>query len=432
MKKSREEVVFKKIKKILEFVWNSPYSSFYKDKYTKVGINLIKDIKNMEDFKKLPYLTKDELVNSDPFGRFYLPWSKFGTVSISSGTTKNVNSLSVVFRQQNLARRIYKDKTGKVQGEFHVTSIMKLLSPHQAAMHLLDRKRIKDNAICVLGDINNLLLSAKIAAKLKIDLLVTSPTALYFFIPFLEKEYNLDNIKRISLIGEFCSKQKALVFKKKFKNSQFIYNYGMSESQGGAIGLSCEYLNTFNTNYFHKSSNYYYEVVNTDEDSELLLTNLYKNGFPLIRYKTGDAIKIEDYECDCGQKERLKVLGRINYDAIKVHGTFIYADLVAKVLQRFEKYLSSQDFQLHVFENLEKEKIIPRLKLQLVLKKGYQGKPEKVKELMVKELSEGLYLSAKRTLASLVSEEVFKPLELEFINSFPVSGKHKRIISHLD
>ncbi|MDD2822458.1 MAG: hypothetical protein PHQ59_00045 [Candidatus Daviesbacteria bacterium] len=421
-----------KIKKILEFVWNSPYSSFYKDKYTKAGINLIKDINSMEDFKKLPYLTKDELVSSDPFSRFYLPWSEFGTVSISSGTTKNINSLSVVFRQQNLARQIYKDKGGKSRDDFHVTSIMKLLSPHQAAMHLLDRKRIKDNAVCVLGDINNLPLSAKIAAKLKIDLLVTSPTALYFFIPFLEKEYSLDNIKRISLIGEFCSKQKDLIFKKKFKNTRFIYNYGMSEAQGGAIGLSCGCLDTLSTNYFHKSSNYYYEVINSSGDSELFLTNLYKNGFPLIRYKTGDAIEVEDYDCGCGQKERFKILGRINYDALKIHGVFIYADLVEKALLPFQQYLSSPKFQLHVFEDLEKEKIIPRLKLQLILKKGYQGKSEKLIKLIVKGFSEELYLSARRTLASLVSEEIFKPLEVEFINSFPMSSKHKKIVSHLD
>lgn len=441
-----DKTTFKKIRTVLEFVWKNPYSSFYRDKYKKAGIDLLKDINSLEDFKKLPYLTKEEIVNSDPFERFFLPWNKFGAVSISSGTTSSSDSVSIVFRGYGHGDFYKRALTGKSNKS--LASVMRLFPPVQATKSLIESfivtQKKGEKVINVLGDINNLPLSAKIVARLKIDKLTTSPTILYFFLPYLKKEYDLKKIKRLVLIGEYCTRQKALIFKKSFKNSLINYNYGVSEAQGGAIGINCKYLDSLLTNYFHSAPDYFCE---TTEDCELIVTDLGKNGFPLIRYKTGDGVQMEDFKCKCGASKRMRILGRINYDSVRIHGTFIYANLIEKTLLPFKKYLGSPLWQLHVYEVIRGEKILPKLKLQLVgseILKQVQAygserpqarrddKRESIKKMIEEGVSQKLYLSPRKTLTDLVRESIFLPLEVEFVQEFQVKGKHRYIISHIE
>ncbi|MFA5932448.1 MAG: hypothetical protein WCV81_05325 [Microgenomates group bacterium] len=433
IKNPQSDVSFKKIKRILDFVWDNPNSSFYRDKYSKLGINLIKDFNALEDFKKLPFLTKDEIVKSDPFERFFLPWKKFGTVSISSGTVSTPDSLSIIFRQIGI-RKV--NVNVNPDSSFKPTAIMRLMPQIQAAKDIIEgyvtRQKTGKNFIDVMGDINDLSLSAKIAAKLKVDVLFTSPTILYFFIPFLKKEYDLKKIKRISLMGEYCSKQKASLFRKLFSRALIVRRYGLSEGQGESVGLYCKYLNTLMTGYFHPSPKYYLETIDFMEGSELVVTHLHKNGFPLIRYKTGDAVEMEDFKCKCGQLKRFKVLGRINHDVIRIHGTSIYAHIIENALLSFYVHLDEPLWQLHVFEDMVQDKIMPRLKLQVVVKEKNKAKQRFIKATLEKGISEKLFLSAKKTLVDLVAEKVFLPLEIEFVDSFQSIGKHRYIVSHLD
>lgn len=419
-----------RIKKVLDFAGNNRHSSFYKDKYKKAGINLIKDINSVEDFKKLPFLTKDEIVNSDPFGRFFLPWREFGSVSISSGTTSSPDSLSIILA----SRQRFK----KPNESFGPISAIRLLPPTHQGRDLIKPSLTVKGTMgvgTVVGDINNLPLCAKIAARLRINTVVTSPTILYFFMPYLQKEYCLDDIRKIVLIGEYCSKQKAILFRKMFKNSEFVRSYGMSEAQGESIGIGCRFLDSLTTNYFHPSPKFYCETIDSGEEDELVITHLYKNGFPLIRYRTGDAVKLENFDCPCGDNQRMKILGRINYDFFKAYGVIIYAELIDKALAAYANYLDSPDWQLHIYEKLISGKIVPRFKLQLILNRDLTGEVKETEKMLAAGVSERLFLSAKKTLASLVAEGFFLPLEVEFVKSFSTasnSAKPRRIVPHLD
>lgn len=430
-----EKTDFKKIKKVLDFAWDNSYSSFYKDKYKKAGLDSANDITSIEDFKKLPYLTKEDIVNSDPFDRFFLPWSKFSSVVVSSGTTGGSGSLSIILAQEGemgFYKRVIKDvkKEGK---ELKYKSCMRLLPPLLGARALTESYRLMDKigktSINVLGDINNLPLSAKLAAKLKIDFLSCSPTVLYFFLPYLKREYDLNKIKKITLLGEYCSKQKALLFKALFKNTIFSYNYGISESQGDSFGLFCKELDSLATNYFHLSPSYYFEIISKSREGELVVTSLQKKAFPLIRFKTGDIVKLEDYSCKCGAKQRLKILGRVKFDVFRIHGAMVYRELVEKAIIPFQNYLGSPLWQIHIFEKIKKDKIYPQFKLQLILKDKYK---ENIKNMLSEEISKNFYLSPSKTLADLVKEKLFLPLQIEFVGVFSNSTKHRYIVSHLE
>jgi len=423
-----DKATFRKIKKVLDFVWDNPHSSFYRDKYKKVGINISKDIKTIEDFKKLPYLTKEEIIKSDPFSRAFLTLSKISTIGISSGTTRGLDALSIVFKSR-LSKTSNKNisKRNKLKNR----KMMYLLPPVRAVMTTFSSfANLKLEGMNIAGDVSNLALSAKIAEKLKINALRTTPTILYFFTPFLKKEYDLSKIKLLSLGMEYCTREKALFLKKNYSRAKIIYRYGASEVDG-FIGIDCNFLNPLFSKYFHLNPELHYELIDSNGLEELVITDLINNMFPLIRYKTGDVVKIDAFSCKCGETNRIKVLGRVNFDVFKIQGAFIYKDLVEQALLPFREYIL-EEWQLHIYEFAKEGKIIPKLKLQIILKLKFSSKRRKqILDSLEKGISKGLYLSPRKTLEDLVKEKLFMPLEVESVDSFPKTVKFQYLVSHL-
>ncbi len=72
------------------------------------------------------------------------------------------------------------------------------------------------------------------------------------------------------------------------------------------------------------------------EEGELVITNLGRIGFPVIRYRTGDVVQVDDTPCPCGRTfTRFSggVIGRAD-DMIVVRGVNIYPAAVENLLLR--------------------------------------------------------------------------------------------------
>lgn len=416
------------IKKNLEFLWNNPYSSFYKDKYKKEGIKSVKKIDSFEDFEKLPFLTRRELIDAGPYKFFFWPEEKINEVGFSSGTTDK--NLPLMLFQRKASKNYLKTRYGKVR-ELKVKSHMMLYSTFSGQQRFRSWNEFqRDKTRLAWGDINNLETSAKIAARIKIDAIQTNPTVLYYFIPHLQKEYDLSRIKLVMIGGEFCSEEKAALLKSFFKNAHFEFTYGGMETRGK--GVRCEFLAKKSPRFFHPLSRFYYfEIVESNGQDELVMTTTRNEGTMLVRYKTGDAVRIYEEKCPCGEKTMMEVYGRLGHDAVKIQGAFIYSDLISKAIAPFMKYLSSPEWKLHVFEDKKGKTIKPRLKLLLTVDRKTM-KNEKIKHLIEEGVSRNLFVSTKQTLFDLVEKGIFMPLEIEFVEEFPLELKRKLIISHLE
>ena len=416
---------FKKIKKVLYFSLNNQYSDFYKSKYKKMGLTL-KTIKNKDDFLKLPYLTRDEIVSTDPFKRLFIPREKIGEIALTSGTTNSKRPMIILnTNNQPGSEKSYIEKSL----ELGVKTWL-ILWPVLAGQNRLARfDYLKTKGIVrVLGDISNLSVSAKIASTLGVDTIQTTPTILNFFIPYLKKEYSLKKIKYIVFGGEFSSEERDKYFKKTFKNAYIKYVYGGNES--AARAYRCNFLDNKPPNLYHPSNYYYFEVIGENGAGELIMTHLYPNtAFPLLRYKTGDSVRITSEKCRCGSSTLMEVFGRLEQEVIKVGGAQIYASEVEKALEYVKKYLKTTDFRLHVFEKKYQGKLLPKLKLQLIIKSNL-GEPNLEEEIRG-IVSENLKISQKFNLSQLVEKEVFLPLEIEFVESFEFTSKQKRIINNI-
>lgn len=86
------------------------------------------------------------------------------------------------------------------------------------------------------------------------------------------------------------------------------------------------------------------------ELGELVITNLNRWGFPVIRYRTGDLVKLSDSKtCACGRTfRRLEggILGRVD-DMMTIRGVNVYPSAIESIVREFDDVA---EFEGRVFE----------------------------------------------------------------------------------
>ena len=122
-------------------------------------------------------------------------------------------------------------------------------------------------------------------------------------------------------------------------NSRTYDHTGMTEA--GAFGFACSQQHGVHIN----EGEFIAEIldqqtgqpVKDGEVGELILTNLGRWGYPIIRYRTGDLVRHGGYSCPCGRSFLLLpggVLGRAD-DMLIVRGVNLYPSALANILHRF-------------------------------------------------------------------------------------------------
>lgn len=101
-------------------------------------------------------------------------------------------------------------------------------------------------------------------------------------------------------------------------------------------------------------------AVSPGKTGELVLTNLVRDGMPLLRYRTGDLVKISTERCKCGCYEMSLeggILGRAD-DMIIVRGVNIFPGAVEEVVRGFDEIV---EYRVEV----DTREAMPELRLQI-------------------------------------------------------------------
>ena len=88
------------------------------------------------------------------------------------------------------------------------------------------------------------------------------------------------------------------------------------------------------------------------EEGELVLTNLGRLGSPVVRYRTGDRVRITDAPCACGRTfRRLEggILGRLD-DMLIIRGVNVFPSAIEGIVRRFP---AIEEFQIEIFRQGE-------------------------------------------------------------------------------
>jgi phenylacetate-CoA ligase len=126
---------------------------------------------------------------------------------------------------------------------------------------------------------------------------------------------------------------------------------GMTEV--GAYGYECAEQAGLHVN----ESEFIAEVLDPEtlapaREGELVLTNLGRTGSPAVRYRTGDRVRVAEAPCGCGRTfMRLEggILGRLD-DMLIIRGVNIFPSAIEGIVRRFAVV---DEFQVEVFRDGE-------------------------------------------------------------------------------
>lgn len=382
-------------------------SAFYKRKFDEAGVKP-EDIQNLDDLRKLPFTTKDELKQNQaekpPYGDFLaVPLEECLRIHFTSGTTgRPVLILDTPEDWYGFyhmyGRALYGmgiRKSDMVMAAFGYGPWIGFWSGFYAAQ-----------------DIGALVLpSGGMSTEQRIDHLLTYPItvlgctpsyALYMAEVAKKKGIDLAKDSKIRITwhtGEPGAHIPAT--KKKIEEAFGAKCFdlpGLTEI--AAWGFECE----FQSGQVHVHEDYVYpevldvetgEPVGPGERGELVFTSLYRKAMPLLRYRTRDIVEVAKEQCPCGRtliSFKGGVIGRID-DMKKIRGVIVYPS-------RIEEIVRTNDEVEEFFITLRREKGLDDILVQFEV--SSELSPESCEEIRRKldsQLRTGLGIRATVELA---------------------------------
>ncbi|MBI4320622.1 MAG: phenylacetate--CoA ligase family protein [Chloroflexi bacterium] len=358
---SREEVESLQLKKLryqLEYVYQN--SSFYRRWLDSHKVHP-EDIQKREDIRKLPFMTKkvllqDQLENPPYGNRLCVSEDKIQMVQLTSGTSglgQEVYSLTrmdVEYGGSAWARWLY--ATGLRKGDRFVTT-WPLGTNNGPQGAFLGAYKIGANTFPLALYDSKAKLQQYMVRYPPHGLLATP--AYLTHLTILCQELGIDprrdmpDLKAIWLFTEAYPLEWAEKMEE-FWNTRIFEGYG-STQQGAVAGGTCERGAVVDgqRGFIHLDEHgTVYEVldretggpVKSGEEGELVVTNLHREGSPLIRFKSDDRVTFMSHEeCSCGRPFVALQAGTIaRYDdMIKMKVQNVWPEAVDAVVFSFEE-----------------------------------------------------------------------------------------------
>lgn len=133
------------------------------------------------------------------------------------------------------------------------------------------------------------------------------------------------------------------------------------------------------------------EPVQAGEQGELIITNLGRIGYPVVRYRSGDLVRLNPEQCECGRTfSRFEggVLGRAD-DMVVVRGINVFPSAVENLVRQCE---AVEEFRITV----STEREMGHLAIELELKKN--ANPEVARNIVDQAIRNELSLRPEVTV----------------------------------
>ncbi len=310
----------------------------YKKKFIEMGITPA-DIQTLEDIKKLPFTTKQDLRDNYPFGMFAVPQEEIVRLHASSGTTgkptvvgyteKDIENWSeLVARSLTLAGAT---RHSVIQVAYGYGLFTGGLGIHYGA------ERVKASVVPISG--GNTKRQLQLMQDFESEILTCTPSYALYIAEVMNK-MGIDTKGLKLRAGIFGAEPWSEQMRKEIENKLNIdaYDiYGLSEIMGPGVAMEC----SAKTGLHIWEDHFIAEIICPDtgevlpygEKGELVLTTITKEGIPVIRYRTRDITTLNPVKCTCGRTHvRMdKVAGRSD-DMLIIRGVNVFPSQVESVL----------------------------------------------------------------------------------------------------
>lgn len=332
-----------KLKELL--VYLSEHSPYYKAMFANEKID-IEAIDTLEDLRKIPVTTKAALQeNNDAF--FCVPMHKIIDYATTSGTLGDPVTFGLT--DKDLDRLAYNeaisfDCSGIKEGD--VVQLMTTMDRRFMAglAYFLGLRKLGAGVIRVGAGIPELQWDSIL--KYKPKYLIAVPSFLLKMIEYAESnniDYNASSVESVICIGEALRNQD---FSPSILADRITSKWNIKLFSTYA---STEMSTAFNECEHFLGGHQHPELIITEvlddedqpvaegESGELTITTLGIEALPLLRFKTGDVVKLYSGPCACGRNTvRVgPVVGRKQH-MIKYKGTTLYPPAMHDLLRFFE------------------------------------------------------------------------------------------------
>ncbi|MDP6209588.1 MAG: AMP-binding protein [SAR324 cluster bacterium] len=399
-RKALETLQIEKLCSMLEQIYGR--NRFYTDKFNAAGIHP-DSIQTLDDLKRLPLTSKSELVQAQsdalPFGsNTTFKESAYSRFHQTSGTTGTPLRVLDTPESWDWWGRCW----GYVLAGAGLTENDRLFVPFSFGPFIGFWAAVEGsqniNAMMIPGGGRDSLQRLHLMKELGATAMCCTPTyALRLAEVAQESSFDLSEIPLRTLIhaGEPGANVPATKVRiESVWNAKCYDHAGASEI--GAHSFECE----IQPNGTHVTeSEFIVEVLNPEtlepvpagEQGELIITNLGRIGYPVIRYRSGDLVVLNQQKCTCGRSfARFEggVIGRAD-DMVVVRGVNIFPSAVENLVRQCE---SVEEFRITVTTDRE----MGNLAIELELSKN--ANPESARKTVDQTIQNGLSLRPEITL----------------------------------
>jgi phenylacetate-coenzyme A ligase PaaK-like adenylate-forming protein len=413
-----------KIIELIDFVRKNSF--FYKKFYRNN-----KEIKSINDFKKLPLLEKKHIYENTPPKNYNLFTSRpvRGIYFASGGST---GEPKYVFYEQHEYEHIIKalayayEAAGLSEGDIIANLFVSgnlwssWLSVEKAIAYTKATSVPIGSNLSIEEIVNYLRL-------FKVNTIIGLPSFLLKVADFVEKNNIKLPIKRIFYGGEYVGDEMVLYFKRVFKNCD-VKSGGYATADAGVIGFQCKYLYKGMHHLFTQSQ--YIEFldpktlkeVEPGKIGEVVVTSFNKRKMPLIRYRVGDLGRWILKKCECGRDEPVfEIVGRCD-DRIHAGGAHIFVNDIQNAIGKLDEL--SFNFQVVISKKGTKDQI------EIIVEKKDRRKinTDDVIDKLQKSIIENCKDFAESIKMGLIDPPLIKIVEPNTIERIKRTGKIKRVI----
>lgn len=341
-RKEIEKIQLTRLKETVNKVYNKV--PLYRNKMDSAGVKP-EDIKSLDDLKRLPFTTKQDMRDTYPFDMFTVPKGELARIHASSGTTGKPTVVGYTKKDLEMwaecvARLAVMGGTVKddiCQICFGYGMFTGALGLHYGLERI--------GAAIVPSSTGNTKKQIMFMQDFGTTLLVATPSyALRIAEVAVEMGINPKSLNlKVGLFGSELMTEAMRQEMHKMWGEQMLVtqNYGMSELIGPGVSGECEYLCGMHVNEDH----FIPEVINPEtgenvmpgEKGELVVTCITKEALPLIRYRTRDITRLMYEPCKCGRTTcRMENLSGRTDDMLKIRGVNVFPSQIEEVLLSME------------------------------------------------------------------------------------------------
>ncbi len=296
---SRDELAALQLER-LQWTLRHAYANvpFYRRAFDEAGVHP-DDCRSLEDLRRFPFTTKQDLWNAYPFGLLAVPRSQLARIHASSGTTGRPTVVGYTRRDletwaEVVARSIR--AAGGRPGDLIQISYGYGLFTGGLGFHY-GAERLGCTVVPVSGGMTER--QAQLIVDFEPDIIAATPSYMLVILDELERQ-GIDPAKTSLEVGTFGAEPWTEDMRRELEDRLCIHavdNYGLSEVIGPGVAAEC--AETKDGPHIWED-HFYPEVIDPatgetipeGERGEIVFTTLTKEAMPVIRYRTRDITRL--------------------------------------------------------------------------------------------------------------------------------------------